>query len=78
MAMPLQNIAAKVAVFTLQITGVDATVIGTKIHMGNGITSPVRTLNVAEACRGSAIADDVRLGRRRRRVSCRAGRFGKS
>lgn len=52
MAMPLQNIAARVAVFTLQITGVDATVSGTKIHMGNGIMSPVRTLNVAEACAG--------------------------
>ncbi|MBC8107859.1 MAG: exosortase/archaeosortase family protein [Anaerolineae bacterium] len=52
MAMPLQNIAAKVAVVTLQLTGVDATVSGTKIHMGNGIMSPVRTLNVAEACAG--------------------------
>jgi exosortase len=52
MAMPLQNIAAKVAVFTLQLTGVTAQVSGTKIHMGDGIMSPFRTLNVAEACAG--------------------------
>ena len=52
MAIPLQNIAANVAVFTLQITGVDASVSGTKIHIGDGIITPVHTLNVAEACAG--------------------------
>ena len=51
-AGPLQRIAAEVAVFTLQVTGVDSMRAGTKIYMGNGITSPVRTLNVAEACAG--------------------------
>ncbi|CAN5398087.1 hypothetical protein BH09PLA1_BH09PLA1_36750 [soil metagenome] len=52
MAMPLQDIAARVAVFVLQLTGVEASVQGTKIIMGNGVTSPVQTLNVAEACAG--------------------------
>jgi exosortase len=53
MAMPLQNIAAEVAVFTLQLSGVDALRAGTKIIMGNALTGqPVRTLNVAEACAG--------------------------
>jgi len=50
MAMPLQNIAAEVAVFTLQLTGVDATVAGTKIIIGSGVDE--HTLNVAEACAG--------------------------
>jgi exosortase len=52
MAMPLQNIAANVAVFTLQLTGVESTVSGTKIIIGNGITTAQHTLNVAEACAG--------------------------
>jgi len=50
MAMPLQNIAAEVAVFTLQLTGVDATVAGTKIIIGSGADE--HALNVAEACAG--------------------------
>lgn len=50
MAMPLQNIAAEVAVFTLQLTGVDASVAGTKIIIGTGAEE--HALNVAEACAG--------------------------
>jgi exosortase len=50
-ASPLQELAAKVAVQTLLWTGVNAYRTGTKINMG-GITEPVRTLNVAEACAG--------------------------
>src|SRR5207248_4125969 len=42
---------AKVAVITLRFTGVNAYRTGTKINMG-GITEPLRTLNVAEACAG--------------------------
>jgi len=50
-AGPLQQLAANAAVWTLQVTGVEATVGGTKISMigGNG---QWRTLNVAEACAG--------------------------
>lgn len=51
-ASPLQQLAANVAVGVLQITGVDAECRGTKICMGNGMTQPMRTLNVAEACAG--------------------------
>jgi exosortase len=50
-ASPLQTFAAKVAVVTLRSTGVNAYRTGTKINMG-GITDPLRTLNVAEACAG--------------------------
>jgi exosortase len=50
MAMPLQNIAAEVAVFTLQLTGVDSEVAGTKIIIGSGVDA--HALNVAEACAG--------------------------
>lgn len=50
-ASPLQTFAAKVAVVTLRFTGVNAYRTGTKINMG-GITEPLRTLNVAEACAG--------------------------
>ncbi|MCP9861379.1 exosortase/archaeosortase family protein [Cyanobium sp. Cruz-8H5] len=45
-AGPLQVLAAQVAVFVLQVSGVDAFQSGTKINMG------ARTLNVAEACAG--------------------------
>lgn len=45
-AGPLQVLAAKVAVWVLQISGVDAFQSGTKINMG------ARVLNVAEACAG--------------------------
>lgn len=51
-AGPLQKLAASAAVFTLQMTGVAANQGGTKIFIGDGVTSPVRTLNVAEACAG--------------------------
>ncbi len=51
-AGPLQELAATVAVGTLQLTGVAAERVGTKIVMGNGLTQPFRTLNVAEACAG--------------------------
>jgi len=52
-ASPLQRIAAEVAVFTLQLSGVDAMRAGTKIIMGNALAGQeVRTLNVAEACAG--------------------------
>ncbi|MGH7178170.1 MAG: exosortase/archaeosortase family protein, partial [Tepidisphaeraceae bacterium] len=50
-AGPLQQIAAEVAVFVLNATGVDATQSGTKIQIG-GIGQTPRTLNVAEACAG--------------------------
>ncbi len=51
-AGPLQQLAAGIAVETLQITGVDAARSGTKIFIGDGLSAPVRTLNVAEACAG--------------------------
>ena len=51
-AGPLQQLAANVAVTTLQITGVAAEQSGTKIHIGDGLRYPVETLNVAEACAG--------------------------
>jgi exosortase len=50
-AEPLQQLAANVAVWTLQLTGVEAAVGGTKISMIGGDGS-WRTLNVAEACAG--------------------------
>lgn len=50
-AMPLQHIAAWVAVKVLQITGVEAEVIATKISM-IGHKGEIRMLNVAEACAG--------------------------
>jgi exosortase len=52
LASPLQELAATVAVFVLQMTGVDATQNGTKIIMDFGPLRPPRTLNVAEACAG--------------------------
>ena len=51
-AGPLQQLAARVAVETLKLTGVDAARSGTKIFIGDGLGEPVRTLNVAEACAG--------------------------
>lgn len=50
-AMPLQNLAAYVAVQVLNLTGVMASQAGTKIFIANpsGVT---RALNVAEACAG--------------------------
>ena len=50
-AGPLQQLAANVAVWTLQLTGVEAAVGGTKISMVGG-DGNWRTLNVAEACAG--------------------------
>ena len=50
-AMPLQGLAAQVAVGVLQITGVDAVQAGTKIFMPRP-GMPDRALNVAEACAG--------------------------
>lgn len=50
-ALPLQELAAKVAVGVLQMSGVDAFFSGTKIFMG-GFNGELRTLNVAEACAG--------------------------
>lgn len=52
LAGPLQHLAAMVAVFVLQMTGVDAVQGGTKIIMDFGPFRPPRTLNVAEACAG--------------------------
>jgi exosortase len=50
-AGPLQQLAANVAVRTLELTGVEASANGTKILIsGNG--GAIRTLNVAEACAG--------------------------
>lgn len=50
-AMPLQELAAQVAVYVLQISGVNAFFNGTKIFM-EGYQGELRTLNVAEACAG--------------------------
>jgi exosortase len=50
-AEPLQQLAANAAVWTLQLTGVEAAVGGTKISMIGG-DGNWRTLNVAEACAG--------------------------
>ena len=66
-ASPLQTFAARIAVKTLQFTGVTAYRTGTKINMG-GIGDELRTLNVAEAC-GNAFADDVHHRGRRGGVS---------
>lgn len=51
-AGPLQELAATAAVQTLQITGVAAERVGTKIFIDKGMGLPPRTLNVAEACAG--------------------------
>jgi exosortase len=51
-ATPLQNLAANCAVVTLNLTGVEAQQIGTKICIGGTPGVPLRTLNVAEACAG--------------------------
>jgi exosortase len=50
-ASPLQQLAANVAVRTLELTGVDSSVSGTKIFIA-GQAGVWRTLNVAEACAG--------------------------
>ena len=50
-AIPLQNLAAGVAVKVLHLSGVEAGQSGTKIIM-EGAKGAVRTLNVAEACAG--------------------------
>jgi exosortase len=50
-AMPLQNLAARVAVGMLNICGVESLQMGTKIVMQRPSGLP-RTLNVAEACAG--------------------------
>ena len=49
--MPLQYLAAKVAVAVLNMTGVMAWQQGTKMVM-HGFGDTLRTLNVAEACAG--------------------------
>ena len=51
LALPLQYLAAKVAVFVLNTTGVMASQQGTKMVMA-GFGGSFRTLNVAEACAG--------------------------
>jgi len=51
-ASPLQELAARVAVGVLNIGGVEASQVGTKIFMERGLGLPPRTLNVAEACAG--------------------------
>jgi exosortase len=51
LAGPLQRLAATVAVYVLQMTGVDAIHSGTKIIMATS-TGTWRTLNVEEACAG--------------------------
>lgn len=50
-AMPLQNFAAKIGVFALTITGVEAEKFGTKI-LFTGKDGKPEMLNVAEACAG--------------------------
>ena len=61
-ASPLQHLAASVAVGTLRMTGVESMNQGTKILMYGD--KGWMALNVAEACAGLAIADDLHLGRR--------------
>lgn len=51
-AGPLQQLAARVAVLALQVTGVDAENTGTKIIMPAAAGGAARVLNVAEACSG--------------------------
>src|SRR5262249_8573145 len=51
-ASPLQELAARVAVGVLNIGGVEASQVGTKIFMERGLGQAPRTLNVAEACAG--------------------------
>ncbi len=50
-AMPLQNLAAQVAVGVLNICGAESERLGTKIVIYRGLLPP-RQLNVAEACAG--------------------------
>lgn len=50
-ASPLQQLAANVAVWTLELTGVESSAYGTKIFI-QGHGGVMRTLNVAEACAG--------------------------
>jgi exosortase len=50
-ASPLQSLAANVAVWTLELTGVESSAWGTKIFI-SGHGGIWRTLNVAEACAG--------------------------
>jgi len=50
-ASPLQQLAANVAVWTLEVTGVESSASGTKILI-EGHGGIMRTLNVAEACAG--------------------------
>lgn len=50
-ALPLQNFAAKIGVFALTVTGVDADKFGTKIAFTDANGKP-EMLNVAEACAG--------------------------
>lgn len=50
-ASPLQHLAARMAVGTLRLSGVEAYNSGTKISV-TGVGGAVRTLNVAEACAG--------------------------
>lgn len=50
-ALPLQELAARVAVSVLQISNVNAFFNGTKIFI-EGFNGELRTLNVAEACAG--------------------------
>lgn len=52
LAMPLQQLAAQVAVKVMSMTGVPAECIGTRIFIYSGVTAVPRTLNVAEACAG--------------------------
>ena len=51
LALPLQELAAQVAVVVLRKSGVNAFFTGTKILM-EGFQGELRTLNVAEACAG--------------------------
>jgi len=51
-AMPLQQLAASAAVATLNVTGVEAVRVGTKLIIGNPADPNHRILNVAEACAG--------------------------
>ena len=77
--MPLQKLAAWVAVHVLNLTGVPATDWGTKIVMYKGPNVLPRVLNVEEACAGRhAFADDIPDHQRRDRLSLLAPNCGKS
>ena len=67
------SVAAQVAVGVLNVFGVESSQQGTKIVMARPTPLlPPRILNVAEACAGLLVADDVHLRRRHGRIPLRS------